>query len=185
MDAEDYSTMSLGQYEEDNILRELNKSLLGFQQKHLQSNDSKNVSNHNSKRLPPIGESNSSSYSDTGINIPMITQQSCSTNRSSLDSLSESNKLNKLTVQKAVEGCPRVRERTSKEGVLNNRRGKFIVLGSSGECLPVTRRPESQYSVYSSLESSEEEFLSAKTSLDGGKFCGGNYLPKNIIFNTM
>jgi hypothetical protein len=45
------------------------------------------------------------------------------------------------------------------------------VLGSSGECLPVTRQPlESSKSIYSSCESSEEEFVSAKTSLDDGIF---------------
>lgn len=55
------------------------------------------------------------------------------------------------------------------EGVLNNRRGRFIVLGSSGECLPVKRKPDSKSSLYSSAESSEEEFHSAKTSLDDGK----------------
>ncbi|KYB27720.1 hypothetical protein TcasGA2_TC032986 [Tribolium castaneum] len=54
--------------------------------------------------------------------------------------------------------------------LVNNRRGRFIVLGSSGECLPVTRKPVDSppKSVYSSCESSEEEFLSAKTSLDDG-----------------
>lgn len=54
------------------------------------------------------------------------------------------------------------------ETAVNNRRGRFIVLGSSGECLPVTRGGEGGSS-YSSCQSSEEEFHSAKTSLDDGK----------------
>lgn len=48
------------------------------------------------------------------------------------------------------------------------------MLGSSGEHLPVTRQAqqESGSSRFSSCESSEEEFHSAKTSLDEGKCCG-------------
>lgn len=57
---------------------------------------------------------------------------------------------------------------------LNNRRGKFIVLGSSGECLPVTRGPVTNMdtqedSLYSSCNSSDDEFHSANDSFDYGK----------------
>lgn len=56
---------------------------------------------------------------------------------------------------------------------LNNRRGKFIVLGSSGECLPVTR-PDNhtdiqEDSLYSSCNSSDDEFHSANDSFDYGE----------------
>lgn len=47
---------------------------------------------------------------------------------------------------------------------INNRKGRFIVLGSSGECLPVNRKPISQDSLYSSCESSSDEFHSAHES---------------------
>lgn len=65
--------------------------------------------------------------------------------------------------------------------MLNNRRGRFIVLGSSGEHLPVTRQAqqESNSSRFSSCESSEEEFLSAKTSLDDEGEC---YHKQNDLF---
>lgn len=60
-----------------------------------------------------------------------------------------------------------LQKQTAKSGMLNNRRGRFIVLGSSGEHLPVTRKAqETGSSRFSSCESSEEEFHSAKTSLD-------------------
>lgn len=58
---------------------------------------------------------------------------------------------------------------------LNNRRGRFIVLGSSGECLPVTRSPThtnqdtQEDSLYSSCNSSDDEFHSANDSFDYGE----------------
>lgn len=58
---------------------------------------------------------------------------------------------------------------TPEMNTLNNRRGRFIVLGSSGECLPV-KRPliELCDSLYSSCNSSFDEFHSANTSFDEG-----------------
>lgn len=56
---------------------------------------------------------------------------------------------------------------------MNNRRERFIVLGSSGECLPVNRRATPlpdlirQNLPLSEDTSSDEEFHSARTSLDG------------------
>lgn len=60
--------------------------------------------------------------------------------------------------------------------MLNNRRGRFIVLGSSGECLPVTRstgaslQDGQEDSLYSSCNSSDDEYHSANDSFDYGKF---------------
>lgn len=51
MDAEDYSALPLSQWEEDNVLRELNKCLLGFQQTPMQSRDTQ----RHERRLSPIG----------------------------------------------------------------------------------------------------------------------------------
>lgn len=60
---------------------------------------------------------------------------------------------------------------TSLNGSLSHRRGRgrFIVLGSSGECLPITRNillPNNDNSLYSSCDSGSENYFSAKTSLD-------------------
>lgn len=52
MDAEDYSALPLGQWEEDNVLRELNKSLLAFQQTPMKSRESQK----HERRLSPIGK---------------------------------------------------------------------------------------------------------------------------------
>lgn len=178
MDAEDYSSLPLGQYEEDNILRELNKCLLGFQQKQTRWKEvplSKSrtapqqqqvTSNHRGRRLSPIGESLSSANSECQLGqVPIVTQDSCST-RHSLSPMPDADASN-LRVD-SEEKCVRLQKQASdlmnEGGMFHNRRGKFIVLGSSGELLPVKRKPESG----ASLDSSEDEFHSAKTSLENG-----------------
>lgn len=94
----------------------------------------------------------------------MITQESCSTNKS--DSPPHDN--NNFLLSDKLKSERSLQKQISRAGMLNNRRGRFIVLGSSGEHLPVTRQAqESGSSRFSSCESSEEEFHSAKTSLDG------------------
>lgn len=67
IDPEDYSRLPLSQFEEDNILREMNKSLLGFRQRHVPSSPTDPVKSESdidvtvgSRRLSPIGESFSS-----------------------------------------------------------------------------------------------------------------------------
>ena len=67
MDAEDYSHLPVSQFEEDNILREMNKSLLGFRQRHIPSSPTDPVKPEldsetglGARRLSPIGESFSS-----------------------------------------------------------------------------------------------------------------------------
>lgn len=67
IDPEDYSRLPLSQFEEDNILREMNKSLLGFRQRHIPSSPTDPVKSESdidvtvaSRRLSPIGESFSS-----------------------------------------------------------------------------------------------------------------------------
>lgn len=70
IDAEDYSGLPLAQYEEDNVLRELKKSLLGFRQRRpaqsptdactgRQDGELENTG-PGTRRLSPIGESFSS-----------------------------------------------------------------------------------------------------------------------------
>lgn len=71
IDAEDYSRLPLAQYEEDNVLRELNKSLLGFRQRRPAQSPTiaetgprheaeGGESSPGTRRLSPIGESFSS-----------------------------------------------------------------------------------------------------------------------------
>lgn len=72
VDPEDYSQLPLTQFEEDNILREINKSLLGFRQRHVPSSptdpikaDLETETGLGSRRLSPIGESFSSTPPET------------------------------------------------------------------------------------------------------------------------
>lgn len=67
MDAENYSRLPLSQYEEDNVLRELNKALLGFRQRAAQGGPGFKPGAHQPKarRLSPIGESFSSTPPET------------------------------------------------------------------------------------------------------------------------
>lgn len=154
----------------------MNKCLLAFQQKQNRTKESSplriqpNVPKQ--RRLSPIGESVSSTPPEMST-IPIITQDSCSTNRSGSASpvLTNNNNLlsDKLKMQLEKERNLKKYSHSSSGSeamMLNNRRGRFIVLGSSGEHLPVTRRPLQSSSTFSSCESSEEEFHSAKTSLD-------------------
>ncbi|BES95528.1 Poly (ADP-ribose) glycohydrolase (PARG) [Nesidiocoris tenuis] len=129
MDPEDYAEVPLLQLQQDSVLRELNKALLGFRQK-------PPPSGLIPRRLSPIGESFSSTPEKD------------------------------LVVAKKTETRPI-------EHLQVNRR--FIVLGSSGECLPITRNI-SQYSSCQSTSSydrdshsnispdRDEDFHSARTS---------------------
>ncbi|XP_055326959.1 uncharacterized protein LOC129580499 isoform X2 [Sitodiplosis mosellana] len=214
MDAENYCDYPDSQFEEDNVLRELNKCLLAFRQNttcpiipktnqriNRRLNSMPSIeSNHESdsvidkdrnsaqKRLSPIGESGRNSPKD--ITQIIIRQPSTSTKRSSYDSDRIANNIEKRRswlVASPMGGS------SSKDGgsvvtgpTASGRRGRFIVLGSSGECLPVNRttakrqmfaksstnRTDSN-STYSSCNSSdghddvgEEMYFSARTSFD-------------------
>lgn len=120
------------------------------------------------KKFPGSAQSDS-------MQIPLITQQSASTTRSgSVSPVSDNNNTtsaNKLKVKLEIEKTLSKMGQTTNEAILNTRRGRFIVLGSSGECLPVKRQPPTENSSsYTSCESSEEEFHSAQNSLDDGKY---------------
>ncbi|XP_022122848.2 uncharacterized protein LOC110998481 isoform X1 [Pieris rapae] len=170
MDAEDYSALPASQWEEDNILRELNKSLLAFHQSPTKTRDSKH-----DRRLSPIGESFSLSPTDVEATVMIKQASSCST-INSLNSRSPSPQnycaatlnLNDPSLELQKQKC----WLSPDAGTLNNRRGRFIVLGSSGECLPVTRNSGLQTaetqedSLYSSCNSSDDEFHSANSSFD-------------------
>ncbi|CAH2068829.1 unnamed protein product, partial [Iphiclides podalirius] len=173
MDAEDYSALPLGQWEEDNVLRELNKCLLAFQQSPMKSRDGQQ---HQERRLSPIGES--LSHTPEVEATVMIKQASSCSTINSCNSRSPSPQtycaatlnLNDPSVELTKRKC----WLSPDGGTLNNRRGRFIVLGSSGECLPVTRSPglinldTQEDSLYSSCNSSDDEYHSANGSFDNG-----------------
>lgn len=70
MDAENYTRLPLSQYEEDNVLRELNKAALGFKLKreHIIQRHS-NPHQPIGKRLSPIGESYSMTPTENSNSI--------------------------------------------------------------------------------------------------------------------
>lgn len=162
MDAEDYSNIVVDQFEEDNFLRELNKCLLTFLpnmnefttvQEYMKNRRARRVPEavQVARRLSPIGER-------TTPLSQVLVQGASSSTRDSMDTDSE------LVIQ----------ERPSWLSVVprNAGPGKFIVLGSSGECLPVNRqvrdRTEERFSSCESSSGSEssEEFHSAKESVE-------------------
>lgn len=68
IDAEDYSDLPVRQYEEDNVLRELNKAYLGFRQHYPETARTETVSPQQpqlQQRLPPVGASRDSSPSSS------------------------------------------------------------------------------------------------------------------------
>lgn len=78
MDAEDYSKLPKLQWEEDNVLRELNKCLLAFQQTPMKSKD------RHERRLSPIGKSQPDKnhtflfyYLVTYIRTPKLSSYKC------------------------------------------------------------------------------------------------------------
>lgn len=150
-------------------------------------------------RLSPIGESGRNSPKD--ITQIVIRQPSTSTKRSSYDSERIENSIGK---RRSWLAASPMGGSSSKDGSSNvpsvvtgptasGRRGRFIVLGSSGECLPVNRRTAKRQlyassshartdsnSIYSSCNSSEndeaddeEKYYSARTSFD--EFAEGVY----------
>ncbi|XP_072935833.1 uncharacterized protein [Epargyreus clarus] len=173
MDAEDYSALPLSQWEEDNVLRELNKCLLAFQQTPMKSRENQKLE----RRLSPIGESTSNTPPEVEATVMIKQASSCSTinsynsrSPSPLNYCAATLNLSDPSVEISKRKC----WLSPDAGTLNNRRGRFIVLGSSGECLPVTRSPalanlEAQEdSLYSSCNSSDDEYHSANDSFDYG-----------------
>ncbi|XP_012340617.1 uncharacterized protein LOC100869905 isoform X2 [Apis florea] len=160
IDPEDYSQLPLSQFEEDNILREMNKSLLGFRQRHIPSSPTDPVKSESdidvvgSRRLSPIGES----FSSTPPEIEA-------------KSILHEYKYDILTEIRSKPNGKSTRP-SSPHKIYNdtnytNKRNRFIVLGSSGEVLPVTRKSLGQMSVYSSCNSqSTDSFHSAKDTID-------------------
>lgn len=161
IDPEDYSQLPLSQFEEDNILREMNKSLLGFRQRHIPSSPTDPVKSESdiditvgSRRLSPIGESFSSTPPEIEAKSALYEQK--------YDILTEiRSKPNGKSTR------PSSPHKIYNDTNYTNKRNRFIVLGSSGEVLPVTRKSLGQISVYSSCNSqSTDSFHSAKDTID-------------------
>ncbi|XP_054271486.1 uncharacterized protein LOC128992101 [Macrosteles quadrilineatus] len=131
MDAENYSKLPLSQYEEDNFLRELNKSLLGFRQRAAPPPPP------TTRRLSPIGESFSSTPPE-----------------------------NDEAYSKPVQPPQKVKPELGPLATIPpvSIRRRFILLGSSGECLPISRNPASRYSSCHSSDDGDQYF-SARTSI--------------------
>ncbi|XP_043263876.1 uncharacterized protein LOC122404047 isoform X3 [Colletes gigas] len=172
IDPEDYSRLPLSQFEEDNILREMNKSLLGFRQRRVPSSPTDPVRSEldpdgalSSRRLSPIGESFSSTPPETEGD-----DKALSTNNAK-SAPNEQSKYDILTEVRTRPNGKSIRppspHKMCKDASCTNRRSRFIVLGSSGEVLPVTRKSLGQMSVYSSCNSqSTDSFHSAKDIVD-------------------
>ncbi|KZC05097.1 Poly(ADP-ribose) glycohydrolase [Dufourea novaeangliae] len=173
IDPEDYSRLPLAQFEEDNVLREMNKSLLGFRQRYVPSSPTDPVGRSeadpdgglSSRRLSPIGESFSSTPPEMDVD-----DKALSTKHGSKQAKSVSNEHNSMEVRTRPNGKsarPSSPHKTCKDPSCTNRRNRFIVLGSSGEILPVTRKSLGQMSVYSSCNSqSTDSFHSAKDTIE-------------------
>lgn len=190
MDAENYRTFSPSQYEEDNCLRELNKCLLAFRQNTCAPMSSKLLrilSNHSHSsrdhrgRLSPIGESfttSGKSSVDCGTKIyiePVSPTTSTPTTFGSTIDMEGTNRrrswLN-LPENKSLRSQGESNE-NDKQSSEEKRRGRFIVLGSSGECLPVNREysPKSASRAASFFangdgDSDDDVFYSARNSLN-------------------
>ncbi|XP_012218074.1 uncharacterized protein [Linepithema humile] len=177
IDPEDYSRLPLTQFEEDNILREMNKSLLGFRQRHVPGSptdpiktDSETEIGLGSRRLSPIGESFSSTPPETEGEDKVFAASS----NSKIDKQPPHDECCKLESAAEMRTRPNGKSmrppsphKVCKDASCTNRRNRFIVLGSSGEVLPVTRKSLGQMSVYSSCNSqSTDSFHSAKETID-------------------
>ncbi|XP_076662626.1 uncharacterized protein LOC143365911 isoform X4 [Halictus rubicundus] len=181
IDPEDYSTLPLAQFEEDNVLREMNKSLLGFRQRYVPSSPTDPIGKSemdpdgalSSRRLSPIGESFSSTPPETDADDKPVPANRDSKQEKSERISSERSKCED-SASTEVHGRPNGKSVRSssphkpcKEASCASRRNRFIVLGSSGEVLPVTRKSLGQMSVYSSCNSqSTDSFHSAKDTIE-------------------
>ncbi|KAK6633241.1 hypothetical protein RUM44_003842 [Polyplax serrata] len=167
IDAENYAMLPLSQLEEDNVLRELNKALLGFRQGKAPEPKVKVSSKTGAilRRLSPIGESFSSTPHENNLSKTEVPYSG------SPSSGFESTGRRKHWLKPPNSSI-------RKGGVERDGKGRFIVLGSSGECLPVNRPILSSSRDVPSAESQEstsisqdeyDVFHSARTSLDDEK----------------
>ncbi|XP_014471645.1 PREDICTED: uncharacterized protein LOC106742842 isoform X2 [Dinoponera quadriceps] len=174
IDPEDYSRLPLTQFEEDNILREMNKSLLGFRQRHVPSSPTDPIKAEpeaeigiGSRRLSPIGESFSSTPPETEGEDKVYSKTDKQSPREDCGKLDGATQEVRSRPNGKSMRPPSPHKICKDASCSNSRRNRFIVLGSSGEVLPVTRKSLGQMSVYSSCNSqSTDSFHSAKETID-------------------
>lgn len=174
IDPENYSQLPLSQFEEDNILRELNKSLLGFRQRHVPTSPTDPVKSEpdgdgamGSRRLSPIGESFSSTPPEVEDDDKALSMNNSS--KEGKSAVEEHKHDSSAEIRSKPNGKPRSASphKSGSDASYTNKRNRFIVLGSSGEILPVTRKSLGQMSIYSSCNSqSTDSFHSAKDTID-------------------
>ncbi|KAG5680221.1 hypothetical protein PVAND_009745 [Polypedilum vanderplanki] len=180
MDAECYKTFPATQFEEDNTLRELNKCLLAFRQNTCAPMSSKLLrilSSHSSQRgrLSPIGESfNNSSRSSLDCSTKIVIEPNSPASTSS-PTTCESPTSDEIDKRRNWLNLPQNKSRSNSIELTaeEKRRGRFIVLGSSGECLPVNRqsceikeRTSNYFASDNSDDEDDEVFYSARNSLN-------------------
>lgn len=169
MDSESYTDIIVNQFEEDNFLRELNKCFLAFHpnmnefgtaQDYMKDRRARRVPDTVpvARRLSPIGES--------GKATPM--QKVLIKGAQGID----------CSAWKA----PIERRASLARSDKSLRSEKFIILGSSGECLPVNRTSkataESPFSSCETSSDSSEEFHSAKETVEDEADDDGNFAKK-------
>lgn len=172
LDAEDYSDLPVRQYEEDNVLRELNKAYLGFRQP-VPSASTGTME----ERLPPVGASRDSS--------PSRKQQQAGTPTTTVVMV-EDNKLDRSTTlvsnsqeadQHRRSSNPTLLYGGGRNAPLTLTNATATVVNKLDPDISLLRPPplmadakKSGGSVYASCDShhdgSIEEFRSANTSLD-------------------
>lgn len=191
MDAENYINFPPAQFEEDNFLREINKCLLAFRQNNVIQNTTKSAVKVSKEakergRLSPIGENALSPSSSEHIIVTVPSPTSTPTSHSTYNSdktgeNKEDNGVdkrrswlclpeNKLQPQVSNESQNHVNDKETQD-----KRRLFILLGSSGEKLPVNRpmtldlveRNNKRNSFFNRSGSSEDDevFYSARNSL--------------------
>ena len=190
MDPEDYSKLPLSQFEEDNVLREMNKSLLAFRQRRgdgilssrhrrpspvsaqeSQLNADKlfecesiagGEAASTARRLSPIGESFGSASPEVEIREPSSSRSDADDD----DDDDDDDDIRRARPNGRSESNRSSSDSPSKVAGAKSK-SRFIVLGSSGEILPVSRKSLGQMSHYGSCNSqSSESFHSAKDTLD-------------------
>lgn len=157
MDAEDYSDLPVRQYEEDNVLRELNKAFLAFRQPDRE------------ERLPPVGASRDSSPSNRNKPAPIPQNSEVTT------TVEEDNKDDDGLRRKSQ---PTLLYGGGRNAPLTLTNAQVVLLDNSNSlrppCLSVSQKSPGG-SVYGSCDSQQqtteaqgsfEEFRSANTSLE-------------------
>lgn len=198
MDAESYGAFASTQYEEDNCLRELNKCLLSFRQNtcapmsskllRILSSQSRCGGEGKSGRLSPIGESRAASaresidcFGGMRIRVDSVSTPTSTTSTAETSFFGSQYEEEKANERRKFLALPEnhLKRASSSENdrlTVESRRGRFIVLGSSGECLPVKREycarrtnPPTTTKAAQFFEDSDEDdddvFYSARNSM--------------------